>query len=155
MFFEYQVAGIKYQDASRSKMQEPREDWKYRRNKLEIIRASSGNKNLYFNPFSRSLPAAGRRSGVYFYSISTIFCLPACPRQVLRISHFSFYFTFPAGLPNTVSFFPTEEITTDPAPTRAPLPMRTPETMVTPEPINAPSSKTTSALTMDPAPTGT
>ena len=65
------------------------------------------------------------------------------------------HFTFPAGLPNTVSFFPTEEITTDPAPTRAPLPMRTPDTMVTPEPINAPSSKTTSALMIDPAPTWT
>jgi len=73
------------------------------------------------------------------------------PYFVYRTSYF--YFTFPAGFPNTVSFFPTEEITTDPAPTRAPLPMRTPETMVTPEPINAPSSKTTSALTMDPAPT--
>ncbi len=62
------------------------------------------------------------------------------------------HFIFEAGLPNTVSFFSTEEMTTDPAPTRAPLPMRTPETMVTPEPINAPSSIMTSVLMMVPAP---
>ena len=109
VFFEYQVAGIKYQDASRSKMQEPREDWKYRRNKLEIIRASSGNKNLYFNPFSRSeaesisilfppyfaCPPAPGRYFVFLTSLSTLlspldyrirfrFFLP---RRLLRIQH--------------------------------------------------------------------
>uniref|UniRef100_UPI00404756AD hypothetical protein n=1 Tax=Algoriphagus sp. TaxID=1872435 RepID=UPI00404756AD len=87
----------------RSKIQEPREDWKYRRNKLEIIRASSGNKNLYFNPFSRSEPAAA--------GISILF-----PTWYLVHCTLYNHFTFPAGFPNTVSFFPTEEITTDPAP---------------------------------------
>lgn len=138
-------------------MQEPREDWKYRRNKLEIIRASSGNKNLYFNPFSRSeAESISTLFPPYFPLLHSTFgvrysTLVKMPYFIFRTSYF--YFTFVAGFPNTVSFFPTEEITTDPAPTRAPLPMLTPETMVTPEPINAPSSKTTSALTMDPAPT--
>ena len=88
------------------------------------------------------------RRGGYFYPISTIF-----PTWYLVHCTLYNHFIFVAGFPNTVSFFPTEEITTDQAPTRAPLPMLTPETMVTHEPINAPSSKTTSALTMDPAPT--
>ncbi len=128
----YQVQSTMYnvQSIIRSKIQEPRNETLFL-----VIRDSYDSRNpLLHSTFS--------------VRYST---LVKMPYFIFRTSYF--YFTFPAGFPNTVSFFPTEEITTDPAPTRAPLPMLTPETMVTPEPINAPSSKTTSAFTIDPAPT--